>query len=92
MLVRLKDHKDETVWINPVYVRLLRQKKVYTEVYVVTGSGASTGLIKCKEPIDEIAMQINVGLLGESGLPPGAENAAMPAASSNPAINAALMG
>lgn len=89
MLVKLVDTKDETYWINPLYVRVLREKKGITEVHCVAGGGVMTGVIKIKEPIDEVAMQLNVGLLGENSLPPSVTDSS---SSSNPAVNAALMG
>lgn len=93
MLVKLVDHKGEAVWINPIYVRAIKAKKNLTEVYIVPGSGSATGVIKLEQPLDEVAMQVNVGLLGEDAIPPdlGADaNATNPGVQS--AVNAAMMG
>ncbi|MEO0512765.1 MAG: hypothetical protein AAF108_07705 [Planctomycetota bacterium] len=94
MLVKLFDIKDEVYWVNPAYVRVVREnpKKGYTEVHCVAGSGVATGIIKIRQPIDDVAMSLNVAMIGATDLPPASteSQAANPAAQA--AIGAAFIG
>ncbi|MEO0482943.1 MAG: hypothetical protein AAF138_04920 [Planctomycetota bacterium] len=93
MLVELTDIKGETWWVNPAYVRVIREKKGRTEIWV-TGH---TTVIRVERPVAEVVTEISVALQGvnpmtavQAGVQQ-AQNAAA-AAASTAAINPAVMG
>ena len=89
MLAKLVDHKGDELWVNPIYVRLLREKKGITEMLLTSGPGASTGVVKIPQPLDEVAMTLNIAMVDPNELTPP-ENQAGGDAGSNAAISAAL--
>lgn len=69
MLVKLTDTRGRESWINPVYVRALREKSGVTEVCIQIPGTLGNG-IRVPKPMDEVAMAINVAMPDVSGLPP----------------------
>lgn len=69
MLVKLTDTKGRAHWINPVYVRALREKGGVTEVCIQIPGMLGNGL-RVPQPMDEVAMAINVAMPDVGGYPP----------------------
>lgn len=92
MLVELTDVKGETWWVNPAYVRIMREKKGRTEIWV-TGN---TSTLKIERPLVEVATEISAALQAMSSL--SAVNASIDQAqqaaqaASAAGVNAAVMG
>jgi hypothetical protein len=92
MLIRLTEDSGEAVWLNPLYVRLVKAKggkKPRTEVfYHLDPTRANDRFLSVTEPADEVARAVSDGLallvpgLGITGLnmvsgsSPGGEHAA----------------
>ncbi|TVQ81579.1 MAG: hypothetical protein EA380_01375 [Phycisphaeraceae bacterium] len=61
MLVQVKDPKGKLYWINPLYVRLLKEKgKDRTEVTGVNSSWGTPMVVD--EPMDSLAERISVAM------------------------------
>ena len=88
MLVRFEDTKGKPVWINPVHVRMLRQKRDLTEIQT---PGSST-FVKIRMPIDQVADMLN-SAMPDSAYVPGLEATAAAAQQAGGAAAAtALLG
>ncbi|MDX9910781.1 MAG: hypothetical protein RBS39_03010 [Phycisphaerales bacterium] len=70
MLVRFTDSKGKVLWINPVHVKVLQEKKDLTEIVVAYSPGMGTTTIKVAAPIDEVARLINAAMPGLLALAP----------------------
>lgn len=62
MLIRLTDIKNLTHWINPIHVKMLRQKKGVTEVFITINPSWVSPTIKTRIPIDELADMLNAAM------------------------------
>ncbi|TVQ30851.1 MAG: hypothetical protein EA376_11345 [Phycisphaeraceae bacterium] len=62
MLVKFIDTKGQTIWINPVHVRAVQQRKKVTEILLPFGGSTfnnMSGVIKVEEQADEVAGRIS---------------------------------
>jgi len=60
MLVRFTDVKGQQVWVNPIHVKMVQEKKKSTEiVFIVSTSFSVVGAIRVEEPVDEVAARIS---------------------------------
>ncbi|MEM9066326.1 MAG: hypothetical protein AAGB51_12640 [Planctomycetota bacterium] len=80
MLFKVTDIKGDTRWINPTYVRLIRERKNRTEIWVAGNSVA----IYVDRPLDEVANVINAAL-------PLSEDLTLEGTSPSPDETAALL-
>ncbi len=62
MLVRFEDTKGKPAWINPIHVKMLRQKKEITEVYVSGTPGWNSPYLKVRMAMDEVADMLNAAM------------------------------
>lgn len=60
MLVRFTDTKDKTVWINPVHVKTLTEKK--PEVTSINLNLPATAPVNVRMHIDEVAARLNAAM------------------------------
>lgn len=93
MLVEVTDIKGQAWWVNPAYVRMMREKRGRTEIWV-TGH---TGVLKTERPIAELVTDISAALQGMSAMTAvqaGVQQAqdAAAAAAATGAANPAMMG
>lgn len=86
MLVKLTDTKGRAHWINPVYVRALREKRGVTEVCIQIPGVIGTGL-RVPQPMDDVAMTINVAMPDASYPPDESLEEAQQAAASAAAMS-----
>lgn len=69
MLVRFEDTKKNQIWINPIHVKMLRDKKSVTEIYISYQSAFGSGVLKVRMPIDEVAATLNAAMPDLSFVP-----------------------
>ncbi|MBX3363650.1 MAG: hypothetical protein KF866_02685 [Phycisphaeraceae bacterium] len=70
MLLKLIDAKGITHWVNPLHVKMLREKKGVTEVFITMNPSWPSPTLKIKEPIDTIAALINASMPDNLGFIP----------------------
>ncbi len=62
MFVRLTDHKDNPVWVNPIHVRAVRERSKYTEVVLPMNTSMGQVIVKIKQPAEEVVELLNAGM------------------------------
>lgn len=63
MLVKFTDSKGKEVWVNPIHVKLIEQRRQTTIIVLGPGATASGGSsIKVREPIDLVAEILNAAM------------------------------
>ncbi|MCB9845146.1 MAG: hypothetical protein H6811_04060 [Phycisphaeraceae bacterium] len=62
MLVRLTDTKGRSAWINPIHVRLLREKKEITEVFITPVSLGVSPVLRVPMRMDDVAAMLNASM------------------------------
>jgi len=64
MLVKLTDAKGNEVWINPIHVKLIREKRGKSEIHMAVGSawGAAPATLKIRVPAEELVAVLNAGM------------------------------
>lgn len=71
MLVKLTDTKGLTYWLNPIHVKMLREKKGVTEIFLTINSSWPSPNLKVKEPLDAIAAMISAAMPENLSYVPG---------------------
>ncbi len=87
MLVRFEDTKSKPIWINPVHVRMLRQKRHMTEIQ----TPGSNMFVKVRMPIDQVADMLN-SAMPDSAYVPGLEATAAAQQAAGVAAATTLLG
>jgi hypothetical protein len=72
MLFKVRDKKGVERWVNPIYVRVIRQKKNTTELWI---SGEVQPLY-LDQPLDTVANVVNAAMPIVDALPAEAPDAA----------------
>ncbi len=72
MLFKVRDHKGTERWINPTYVRLLRDRKGKTEIWVAGQNHA----VFVEHPMDKVADVVNSAMPIVDALPAESPDAA----------------
>lgn len=68
MLVQLTDHKGNEVWINPVHVKMVRQKKPgVVEIYLVVTAGWGSPTMRAAGELHEIIDRLNAAMPADLG-------------------------
>lgn len=62
MLVRFESTKGQGVWINPIHVRLLRDKKNGRTQISMTGNGMEATSVMVDMALDDVALLLNEGM------------------------------
>lgn len=63
MLVKLTDIKAGDVWINPIYVKAVTQKRRHAEVHISYGGPFSSKTsVKVDQPAEEVALAISAAM------------------------------
>lgn len=88
MLVRLTDTKGRDLWINPVHVKFMRQKRSTTEI-IMAATWGSAPIAKISMPMDEVAALFNAAM-PDLGLFVPDDDAAQAQASQAAAASAAM--
>lgn len=87
MLVRLIDTKGRTLWINPVHVKFMREKRTTTEI-MMAATWASAPIAKIAMPMDEVAELFNAAMPDLSMFVPMDDDASAGGGSSAAAVAA----
>lgn len=60
MLVEFQDNKGQTVWVNPVHVRMVRVRGKFTEITFGVGHGTwGLWVVKVAEAPERVAQRLN---------------------------------
>lgn len=62
MLVRFEDIKKNQIWINPIHVKMLRQKKDITEIFITFQRALGSPALKVRMPLEEVAATLNAAM------------------------------
>lgn len=62
MLVKFTDVKGVNYWVNPLHVKMLREKKGLTEVFIVYNPGWASPSFKVKQSAEEVAALLDAAM------------------------------
>ncbi|MEQ8844076.1 MAG: hypothetical protein RIB58_04405 [Phycisphaerales bacterium] len=65
MLVRFLDVKQKVHWVNPIHVKVVTEDKKGVTLIAIKhelGWGSVQPVIKTRQPVDEVAELLNVGM------------------------------
>ncbi|MCC6285162.1 MAG: hypothetical protein IT439_07670 [Phycisphaerales bacterium] len=76
MLVKFTDVKDVNYWVNPLHVKMLREKKGLTEIFIVYNPGWAAPSFKVKQSAEEVAALLDAAMPDAGALVPDDDQAA----------------
>ena len=70
MLVKFTDSKGKVLWLNPIHVKVLQEKKDLTEIVVAYSPGMGSTTVKVAMAMDDVAALLNAAMPGLLAMAP----------------------